>query len=110
MVTEACNDRIVTFHSDVYPQNKELIKELQLRTPPRFSSWGWYFADAPFLLAARPLWRWIGESAVIWYIEWDVAWTGNLGSIFTELRRTSCTLLNDISEKIPACPTLGCGR
>ena len=87
-VSDLCNGRLASFDVDVYPQNTELIKEIRSRSPPKYGGpnrWHWYFADVPFLLASRPLWRWIGESQVIWYVEWDVAWTGNLGTIFRKL-------------------------
>ena len=89
-VHEACDGQLVTFHSGVYPQHKELMQELKARAPGRYKNrWMWYFSDAPFVLAARSLKRWLAGSSVIWYIEWDVAWSGNLGSILTALSPAS---------------------
>lgn len=79
-----CEKRLVTFHTDVFPDHRALIGALRMHTPRRFS-WSWYHADQPFVLASRQLSRWFGEATTIWYMEWDVAWTGDLGSIFTAL-------------------------
>ena len=85
-VDEACDHRLVTFHSGVYPKHKLLIQELQSRAPGRYKNrWMWFFSDIPFLLASRPLKTWLTGASVIWYIEWDVAWSGNLGTIITAL-------------------------
>ena len=85
-VNRTCDGRLVTFHSDVYPRHRHVVDELETRAPGRYRRrpW-WYFADAPFVLASRQLGRWLGSAAVVWYMEWDVAWTGDLGAIFAAL-------------------------
>lgn len=67
---KACSRNLMIYHQDVLPHYRHVHNV----TNP------WWNADVPFILSAHQFKNEYFKGAdVIWYLEWDVHWTGDLG-------------------------------
>jgi hypothetical protein len=86
----ACDGRLSIFHSMVAPHYKSIISAIRQAHGPKWARWQWWFADVPFILSAHRHWDdWFAHVSHVWYVEYDVAWTGDLGDILRQLGPTS---------------------
>jgi hypothetical protein len=86
-----CAGRFVDFARDVALHHSQLLRELRVPDVPRWYGptkrrWQWFYADVAFILTAHHRAELFAGAARVWYLEWDVAWTGSLGTILHGLQ------------------------
>ena len=92
--TSICEGRLIDFAREVAPAHMALLRALRLpQMPagwgPKKTRWQWFYADVPFILAAHQRPDLFGLTVSrVWYLEWDVGWTGSLGTVLVELNKT----------------------
>jgi len=76
---KACSGNLMIYHQDVLPHYGHVHKV----TNP------WWNADVPFILSAHQFKNEYFKSAdVVWYLEWDVHWTGDIGLMLKKITPT----------------------
>ena len=80
-VNQTCHGRLVVWATTATIQESMPVPAIS--GAPK--SWQWFYADVPWIIAARQARSLIAAGGAIFYIEWDVGWTGSLGSIVTAL-------------------------
>jgi hypothetical protein len=92
--TRTCDGRFVDFAREVAPAHMDLLRALRVPDMPagwgpKKRRWQWFYADVPFILVAHERADLFGSSVSrVWYLEWDVGWTGSLGTVLTTLNKT----------------------